>query len=77
MIAVQLDSSNEQRLRELASQQGREIGQLAAHIIAAYLDAQAWGRDSAEQWAEASSALTSEVFAEEDWADGDSGDGSR
>jgi predicted transcriptional regulator len=76
MIAVQLDSSNEKRLQELANQQGRDIGQLVAGIIEAYLDAQAWGHDSAEQWADASAALAGEVFAEEDWADGDSADGS-
>ena len=75
MITLQLDLANQERLEELAKRQGRDAAQLAAHIIEAYLDARAWPHDSAEQWAEASTALAAEVFAEENWADGESADG--
>ena len=75
MISLQLDRTNQERLQELANRQGRDIGQLAAHIIEAYLDARNWPRDSADQWAEASTALTAEIFAEENWTDGEQPDG--
>lgn len=75
MINLQLDLANQERLEELAKRQGRDVAHLAAHIIEAYLDAGAWSHDSAEQWAEASTALTPEIFAEENWTDGESADG--
>lgn len=71
MITFSLDQANEQRLAALAKLQGRDVSQLAVHIIEAYLDAQAWARDSEAAWAEASTALTAEVFEEEDWSAGD------
>lgn len=71
MITLALDQPNEQRLAELAKRQGRDVSQLVVHILEAYLDAQAWPRDSADDWAEASTALTVEVFDEEDWSPGD------
>jgi predicted transcriptional regulator len=71
MITLDLDLANEQRLEELAKRQGRDVSQLVVHILEAYLDAQAWPRDSADDWAEASTALTVEVFDEEDWSPGD------
>ncbi|MEX0612121.1 MAG: hypothetical protein WD738_17980 [Pirellulales bacterium] len=76
MITLQLDLANEQRLEALAKRQGRDVSQVASHIIEAYLDAQTWGKDTAEQWAEASTALTGEIFAEETWTDGESAHGS-
>ena len=75
MITLQLDVTNEGRLAELAKRQGRDVSQLAAHIIEAYLDAQAWSHDSAEQWAAASTALATEIFGEEEWTEGDSAHG--
>jgi predicted transcriptional regulator len=75
MITLQLDLSNEQRLEELAKRQGRNVSQVAAHIIEAYLDAQAWAHDTAEQWAAASTALAGEIFAEENWPEGESAHG--
>jgi hypothetical protein len=76
MVTLQLDLANEEQLEELAKRSGQEVGQLATRIIQAYLDAQGWSHDSEEQWAEASAALTAEVFAEEKWTDGESADGS-
>jgi predicted transcriptional regulator len=75
MITLQLGLTNERRLAELAKRQGRDVSELAAHIIEAYLDARAWSHDSAEQWAEASTALAPEIFGEEDWTEGDAGHG--
>ena len=75
MITLQIDLADQERLEELAKRQGCDVSQLASHIIEAYLDAQAWSRDSAEQWAEASTALAAEIFAEESWPDGESADG--
>ena len=34
-----------------------------------------WPRDSDDQWAEASTALTAEIFVEENWTDGEQPDG--
>ncbi|MEX2172031.1 MAG: hypothetical protein WD851_22105 [Pirellulales bacterium] len=75
MVTLQLDLANEELLEELAKRHGQDVAQLATHIIQAYLDAQGWSHDSAEQWAVASEALTAEIFAEENWSDGGSADG--
>ena len=75
MITLKLDLATQERLEKLAKRQGRDVAQLAAHIIEAYLDAGAWSHDSAEQWAESSTALAPEIFAEEHWTDGESADG--
>lgn len=75
MITLQLDLANQERLEELAKRQGRDVSQLAAHIIEAYLDAQSWSHDSADEWAEASTALAPEIFAEENWREGESAHG--
>jgi predicted transcriptional regulator len=76
MITLELDIAHEQRLEDLARRRGRNVSQLVSHIIEIYLDAQSWVHDSAEQWAEASTALTPEIFAEEDWEVGENTDGS-
>ena len=76
MISLELDSSNEQRLQALANRQGQDVSQVAARIIESYLDANAWDRDTDQQWAEASTALAREVFADVEWPEGESADGS-
>jgi predicted transcriptional regulator len=76
-ITLQLDLANRQRLEQLAKRHGRDASQLATHIIEAYLDARDWSRDSAEQWAEASTTLAAEIFADEEWTEGDLADGPR
>jgi predicted transcriptional regulator len=71
MITLQLDRENEERLQELAKLRGRNLSELVADIIGAYLDARCWSKDTSEQWAESSTALAAEVFATEEWLDED------
>jgi predicted transcriptional regulator len=77
MITLQLDHANEEQLTELAKLHGRDASQLATRIIQAYLDAKGWSNDSEAQWAEASVALSTEIFSEEDWIGGESANGSK
>jgi predicted transcriptional regulator len=71
MITIQLDEAKQQRLERLATSTGQDVSQLVRHIVDEYLDAQVWCKDSAEDWAAASVALTPEFLAGESWDDGD------
>jgi predicted transcriptional regulator len=77
MITVHLDPKDEERLTELAKQQGRDVSQLAAHIIDTYLDTSNWACDADEQWAESSVELAAEILDDEDWTEEGSVDGPR
>jgi predicted transcriptional regulator len=69
MISVNLDSTHQRQFDELAAAVGEDSGSLARRIIMDYLDFQALPFDSEEEWSAASTALASEVMAEENWDD--------
>jgi len=77
MVTITLDPGNEQRFRELAKAQGRDIQDLVREALEEYLDLQSWEADTDEAWAEASVAMAPEVMTiEEAWPEGDEGNGS-
>jgi predicted transcriptional regulator len=67
MVTIDLDPTMEQRLRELATARGQDVQELARHVLEEYLDLQSWGKDRAEDWAEASAALAPEIMPEDTW----------
>ena len=74
MVAIQLDSAQQQRLDELASLEGQDGAALARRVLVDYLDFHALPKDSDEAWAEASIAMTPEFMThDEDWDETDHG----
>jgi predicted transcriptional regulator len=75
MITIELDLASEKQLEALARRQGRDVSQVIAYIVEAYLDAKNWSQDSIDDWANASATLAAETFAEESWEEGESAHG--
>jgi predicted transcriptional regulator len=67
MVSIQLDPIYQKRLNDLASAQGKDGTELARQILVDYLDFQSLPNDTADDWAEASVALTPEIMPEEHW----------
>ena len=76
MIALDLDPTTEERLRQLAASEGVDLPAFVRRVLADHLQFQAWPADSEEQWADTSVALTPEVMPSESWSEGPA-DGSR
>ena len=70
MIALDLDPTTEERLRQLAASEGVELPAFVRRVLGDHLQFQAWLADSEEQWADTSVALTSEVLPSESWPEG-------
>ena len=67
MVTVELDSSRERQLTELAQSRGTEVASVAQQILSDYIDLLALPDDDAAAWADASVALTAELYEDEDW----------
>ena len=68
MVAVELDLSRERQLTELARSQGADVAFVAQQILSDYIDLLALPEDDAAIWADASVALTAELYEDEDWS---------
>ena len=69
MVAVELDLSRERQLTELARSQGADVALVAQQILSDYIDLLALPEDDAAIWADASVALTAELYEDEDWSE--------
>ena len=69
MVAVELDLSRERQLTELARSQGADVAFVARQILSDYIDLLALPEDDAAIWADASVALTAELYEDEDWSE--------
>lgn len=76
-IKIILDPAKEERFRQLAKSQGKEITELAQVVLEDYLDLQSWVEDKPEGWGEASLALAVETFPQETWEEDDNCNGPR
>jgi predicted transcriptional regulator len=73
MITIELDARHEDRLTQMAKDEGQDAAELARHILVNFLDFQELVPDSDEEWAKASVALTPEIMVHEDWDQLDDG----
>ena len=69
MVAVELDLSRERQLTELARSQGADVAFVAQQILSDHIDLLALPEDDAAIWADASVALTAELYEDEDWSE--------
>ena len=69
MMTVELDSSRERQLTELARSQGADVAFVAQQILSDYIDLLALPEGDAAAWADASVALTTELYEDEDWSE--------
>ena len=77
MIPLELSPEKEKQLRDLALARNEDLAQLVRRAVEEFLDLQAWAKDSADEWAESSVALTPEILPDEAWDEGaDRGRGS-
>ena len=67
MVTIELASTTEECLRNLAALQGQSVDQLASQILEDFLAMQNPTGDSSEDWARTSLALTPEVMPVETW----------
>ena len=73
MIRIDLDSTQQKRLDELAKAQGQDGAALARRIVLDHLDFEALPHDSDDARAEASIALVPEIMDQENWDDAEHG----
>jgi predicted transcriptional regulator len=66
-MVIHLEPTTEERLKELATTSGQSIDQLARQILEDFLAFRNSTQDSSDHWAESSTALTPEVFSDENW----------
>jgi hypothetical protein len=71
MVAVNLDTKRQHQLEQLASAEGKPAAELARKVIEDYLDQSALREISDEEWAEGCTALSPEVFPNENWDEED------
>ncbi len=69
MVTVELDLNRERQLTELAQSRGTEVAYVAQQILSDYIDLLALPDDDAAPWADASVALTAELYEDEDWSE--------
>ena len=74
MITIQLPPEQERRLGELAAAQGENAAALAQRVVRDFIAFNDLPSDSADDWAEAAMKLAPEVFAAEEWSEGDATD---
>ena len=67
MVSIQLDPRHQECLDDLAKRRGENATDLARRIVVDYLDFQALPRDTEDDWADASVALTPEILDQETW----------
>jgi predicted transcriptional regulator len=67
MITITLDAAREEQLRKVAEARHQEPSLLAQRVLEQYLEFNAATEDPEDAWAEASAALSGEVFPEESW----------
>lgn len=74
MITVALGALKEKQLRKLAKSRHQKISLLARTVLEQYLEFHAATEDKEEAWAEASTALSGEIFPAENWKEDVKGD---
>ena len=70
MITIALNATQEEQLRKVAKARHQEPSLLARAVLEQYLEFHAATADKEEAWAEASAALSGEVFPAENWDEG-------
>jgi predicted transcriptional regulator len=67
VVSIQLDPQQMKTLDDLAKRRGANASELARRIVVDFLEFQELEKDTQDDWAEASVALTPEVMDQERW----------